>query len=1164
MPQIHRTSIARLAPYTDNISEYYLTKDEDVKKKLEEKYSEELLAEALQLKANIKEYIKAENKKIKEANKGKPNKEKQPLKHFDDKDTLGAEYYIKLAQNFNIESLMKSSLAISKNRIIGCPIQDSKWAGFSYEEIIEMENNGCVIPQEVLAWAHAQQEADVTNYIIISDNTTSDDETSKEDNDINSLKKKVQQYVTQSENAIETSEKLFEEFTLKTEKANQIKKEKEDTYKDQMSEISELTKEWKQLDEKNKSGSLNESEKKRYTELGKQLNGSNGTKMKEVKNTQKELDDFLDSIDGMNTQVTQNTQLSNDTTNAAKELSKLTRHFANFVMPHDKKENVVDNGLLSNSLQNVKGDEIAITALKTVENLDETTNEINDTLSDSANVELAEFSNEYSDLASKTEENTKNTMGDDYDKASENNDEENPERKEQIKNKDKYHVAKVFSYINANIATATTIAATVDLKKHKQSTETSEKDLTKEMKKAAKDIKELDKETTKIEQRKEAKVEKEEQFLEELDAINEKQTAQQIEENTNTESDVNLKDKQADIEDQTDKKESIMSEMATLDTEDNELTKGLSKTLAKSKTSTLKSNKLSKLLRGEAKELVKINNNAEKVASDTIFVGIGTTSQSIITGNIGVAMCTTGATMMSSIYPPTVLAGMKLFTAGVAFLNISALEFASGTLATVTGATTLAISANAKDTNNDATSLEKEANQTVKENNAQMKDSTQAAQKDNQNETNNITAQPITTNTDTDTSTTSETTTDETSTQTVDEQNQDIKENIEDETEKNTEGAAEQNKTEEENPSTETTENKEEQEKDKQQSSSYEVDLKFGHKNAQKATQTTQQATSEVLQTKEDTTSDDNKLTKEMKNIDKLTKQNKKNEKQAETIHKKFVQKAEQAILKIEESDSEIKNGLEEGNEEKVASSQIDIENNITNLDSITQEETKSTATINKNITKITSNLKTSQKDAKSLSSDINEYNKLLKNQLNVSAKTTIVGGGTIRKGVLEEIDGINKITEGTPLLSNPLTHLEGVVMIAKGTKKIIDGTTNIAFGTEATVTGILGIAENIIANNQKETVEKNTKNSTKEINTKNKDVQEDKKNAKEKENETKSYTEEITSIAASASSNANTNDNTKTDDKEDRRLTRFNEDSMIESKKKKKKVMAVSASSRG
>ena len=48
------------------------------------------------------------------------------------------------------------------------------------------------------------------------------------------------------------------------------------------------------------------------------------------------------------------------------------------------------------------------------------------------------------------------------------------------------------------------------------------------------------------------------------------------------------------------------------------------------------------------------------------------------------------------------------------------------------------------------------------------------------------------------------------------------------------------------------------------------------------------------------------------------------------------------------------------GNEEKVASSQIDIENNITNLDSITQEETKSTATINKNITTITSNLKTS------------------------------------------------------------------------------------------------------------------------------------------------------------------------------------------------------------
>lgn len=1089
MPQIHRTgkfSTISTKPTTG------IVLDEDLVKK----YNNEIVERAKQLKAE--------------------NQDKYT--------NLSDEYYLNYAQKLVITQYIKQRTHFNNIQNTNYQITDPQWAGFSYEEIIEMENNGCVIPQEVLLWAHAQQEADVTNYIIVSDNTASDDETSKEDNDIKSLQKKVRQYVTQSEEAIETSEKLFEEYNKKAEKANQIKKEKEDTYKDQMGEISKLTKEWKQLDEKNKSGSLNDSEKKRYTELGKQLNGSNGTKMKEVKNTQAELEDFIDSIEGINNQVTQNNQISNDTTNAARELSKLTRNFSQFMMPHDKKETVIDNGLLSNVLQNVKGDEIAITALKTVENLDETTNNITKVFTDSDNVELAEFSNDYTDLASKTEENIQKTMGKDYDKASEENDDKEEKEnnaKEHMKNKDKYSVAKVFSFANSIAATETTNKSVAELLADKRKAQNDEKQLKKAVKDSEKDIKELDKETSKIEKRKEEKVQEEELFLEKLDALNNKREVKPTEKQ---EEQVQTKE--------TGEKDSIVSEIEETKSGDKELTKGLGKILDKSNTSTKKSSKLAKILRGETQELVKLNNNTKKVASDTIFVGAGTSAQSIMTGTIGYGLVEVGTFMMGSIFPPTVAAGTKMVIAGMIFLNIAQLELATGTTAIATGANALEISKEAKDTANNTKDSEKDANQTVKENNAQMKESTQNA-KGEDNKTSAATEQS---------------------------------DSAEPATNEEGVSATEEQPTTEETKESETnTKNKEEeQQQEKQESSSYSVDLKFGYKNAQKTTQTTQGSTSEVLQTKSDTTSADVDLTKKVKNIEKLTKQNEKAEKQAEIIHKKFTQKTQQAILKIEESDSNIKSGLEEGNEEKVTASQIDIENHTSALESVTKEETVSITSLSKNIASLTSNLKTSQKDAQNLNSDIKEYDKLLKNQLEVSAKTTIVGGGTIRKGVLEENEGIQQVTTGSSLLPSPLTHVEGVIMIAKGTKNIIEGITDMAFGTEAAVNGIIGIAENISATKNKDSIDKNTQKSIAQINTDNKTTQDSAKKIKAIESEAKTYSEEITSISASASSNANTTDNTKTDDKEDRRLTRFNEDSMIESKKKRKKVMAVSASSKG
>ena len=52
--------------------------------------------------------------------------------------------------------------------------------------------------------------------------------------------------------------------------------------------------------------------------------------------------------------------------------------------------------------------------------------------------------------------------------------------------------------------------------------------------------------------------------------------------------------------------------------------------------------------------------------------------------------------------------------------------------------------------------------------------------------------------------------------------------------------------------------------------------------------------------------------------------------------------------------------------------------------------------------------------------------------------------------------------------------------------------------------------------------------------------------------------------LESSAAVNANITKNVSTSEKEDRKLTRFNNDSIIESKKKKKKVTAVSSARGG
>ena len=153
------------------------------------------------------------------------------------------EYYLDMAKSLKLKYLIGRSKAIYDKSILGCPVQDPKWAGYSYSEILEMENNGITIPEEVRQWAHAQQEADITDYIMISESASSDDiaassEESTNNNDLNSLQKKAKQYIIQAEKAQKEAEIQYNEYKEVAKNANYIKRKKENSYKKEMEKFS--------------------------------------------------------------------------------------------------------------------------------------------------------------------------------------------------------------------------------------------------------------------------------------------------------------------------------------------------------------------------------------------------------------------------------------------------------------------------------------------------------------------------------------------------------------------------------------------------------------------------------------------------------------------------------------------------------------------------------------------------------------------------------------------------------------------------------------------------------------------------------------------------------------------------------------------------------------
>lgn len=633
------------------------------------------------------------------------------------------EYYLNYSSRDSYIRMVENFSESKRTNAAMCAVQDPNWQGYSYEEIIQMENNGVKIPQEVLLWAHAQQESDIVSYEVIESEALNDDNTStgeiSNSSNINALLKNAQIYTVKSTSAQKTAEEDAERYSELSTQAKKIQSENKNTYKDELEKISKLTKEWKQLDTKNKNGTLNSSEKNRYNELSKTINSeNNNNNKKEVAFNEKELDELLSSMSGLSEKTTENTKIAAETIQASEALSNKIKTY-NSQQQKYTVQGVISSGPLDSPISETNSFSIESVSMEAGKNLENQSNETDAILTEDSNLEVKEFAKEYSRKAKEAVKSSNNSTSksDNETDTTTSETETKTEEPEQEKTKT-FTVNPAVGVTPSITATATTIRSMNDLSTNKNNVEEIHNSLVQSQEKATKNAKNVKKEEKKAEKEhttNEKKIEAKENELEAIkqqQADNVKSTSEQVVEEPKADTpDEEKNPPQTPVVDNKEgEQEAIVNEIVTVLNADEKLKGTANSQNMKLKQSVSSNDKTTETLEKQNKALDKRNSNAKTVATNTTLTGTMTVTAGAL--SIGV-----GTPMMASLNPVTAAWGAKLVQEGIK-------ETVAGTGAIVTGEISLGVSGDVDENIKDFNSTVKSAKLTNKTQSKQIKETT--------------------------------------------------------------------------------------------------------------------------------------------------------------------------------------------------------------------------------------------------------------------------------------------------------------------------------------------------------------------------------------------------------------------------------------------------------
>ncbi len=204
---------------------------------------------------------------------------------------------------------------------------DPMWSQYTYQEILAMEENGVLIPDDFLDWAHAMQDADTTSYQIESESDDSNtfdnleydtDSISKTD-----IQKKAQAFASKAEaqedltkNEVEKAKPLSVQVEAKQ---NELSKKQQLS----LDKMEDMKREWTALDKKFINGEqLTDFEQKRYKELGTLLNGQQNDIIAQADSLNSDIDELFVQIDKVSNLVDTNNRISDELKDVGLRLSK--------------------------------------------------------------------------------------------------------------------------------------------------------------------------------------------------------------------------------------------------------------------------------------------------------------------------------------------------------------------------------------------------------------------------------------------------------------------------------------------------------------------------------------------------------------------------------------------------------------------------------------------------------------------------------------------------------------------------------------------------------------------------------------------------------------------------------------------------------------------------
>ncbi len=479
--------------------------------------SEEVIELAKQLKANNLTGVGGDREKSKKYS------EKKPLT-AQSQDAYD-QFFISYAERMLEREFKTRYDVIYKQRAMNCDINDPQWAGYSADEILAMEQNGTVIPKDVIEWAHSQQQLDVTNYVLATDSDSEDATIADNLTDTDSLSvlqataKKNIQKVEKAAEKIKDKQTKYEKIA---DDAAQLKKTKENTFNKKIEEVKSLKEEWEELKTQKDNGKLSFLEQQKFNKLSKDLKKSGKVLDNEMNFGSNELEDFLDELDGINSEIKTNSQIAKDAIDAGRALNDVDKSYDAEALPYAYTGTTLDNsGLVSASLNGLTNEEIGEMAIEKGAELDKNTNTLEGNVNSSTNTETKEFALNFTTEVQNTEDTAKNVTTD----SSVENNEDNGENKEEQEQKDEANDIQEksrqleYGILSANKATVKTLASSAENLAKGTTVTLNDKSLNKELKTASKKMQTITKEVEAVNKRLTDNEMSTETFLQELESL---------------------------------------------------------------------------------------------------------------------------------------------------------------------------------------------------------------------------------------------------------------------------------------------------------------------------------------------------------------------------------------------------------------------------------------------------------------------------------------------------------------------------------------------------------------------------------------------------------------------------------------------------------------------